>query len=395
MIDKKIISRIEWFAKNKINAFAPTISPAPKNFDLNEIESIYEALNYFVNNNISDVIIQKKYMGSYCDIYLHRNLEETYFVSRNGYVIKHIDLNEAKESLKELHVDLLNKYPDFNVMIISSELMPWKALGKGLIEEEFYGYLESKKIHNDFLKNNNLYEKIEQIKNNDTFVNYISDKKTLSKQELNEKYKQHIIRQYDSLEKLVILDLNQDKNAIDLYEKQINHFYEGDKIYFKPFNIQKIINLDGSEFLPNTNLTYSIVNNDYFININDLNKDNIQSYYEYVKNWLNTLTNDLEEGIVIKPSKQYIKGIVPGFKIRNNNYLTMIYGLNFFKDFEYYIKKRNIKSKMECSINDWEINWQMLNVKYNSLNNKNYLIKLLLLKRIENENIENTLDKRL
>ena len=40
MEDKTLIKkRIDWFCKNKINAFSPTISPAPKSVERNEIEN--------------------------------------------------------------------------------------------------------------------------------------------------------------------------------------------------------------------------------------------------------------------------------------------------------------------------------------------------------------------
>ena len=50
---------------------------------------------------------------------------------------------------------------------------------------------------------------------------------------------------------------------------------------------------------------------------------------------------------------------------------------------------------MECSINDWLINWEMLNVKYADIHTDNYLLKNLLFNRIMGEQVEATLDVRL
>ena len=111
--------------------------------------------------------------------------------------------------------------------------------------------------------------------------------------------------------------------------------------------------------------------------------------------FFDALTTENEEGIMIKPAKSYVKGLPPCFKVRNNNYLTMIYGINFNANFEYYLERRNIKRKLEQSINGWEINQQMLEIPYKALNAENYLMKLLLLKPINNEEIEKTLDPRL
>jgi len=73
----------------------------------------------------------------------------------------------------------------------------------------------------------------------------------------------------------------------------------------------------------------------------------------------------------------------------------MIYGVNFHNDFEHYLDKRNIRKKLEQSINGWEINQKMLQIPYKNLNEENYLMKLLLLKRINDEEIEKNLDPRL
>lgn len=104
MEDKTLIKkRIDWFCKNKINAFSPTISPAPKSVERNEIESLYEGILWFVLNGVKEIVIEKKYMGSYCDIYLHKRLEDTYLVSRNGYKINHLDQEQCLRALQGLH----------------------------------------------------------------------------------------------------------------------------------------------------------------------------------------------------------------------------------------------------------------------------------------------------
>ena len=107
MEDKTLIKkRIDWFCRNKINAFSPTISPAPKSVERNEIESLYEGLLWFVRNGVREVVIEKKYMGSYCDIYLHKHLEESYLVSRNGYKINYLDKEKCLTALRPLHARL-------------------------------------------------------------------------------------------------------------------------------------------------------------------------------------------------------------------------------------------------------------------------------------------------
>lgn len=394
MLDYRVKNRIEWFCKNKINDFSPTISPAPKSKTKNEIESIEEAVNYYLEKGVNEFVVQKKYMGSYCTIYLKRNIEETYFVSRNGFKMDHIDVEKAINSLKDLHVKMVITFPDFETILIASELLPWKVLGAGLIEKEFTGYHDALKTHNLYLQSSGLIEKLESVKESEAFTQYISDKKQLSKKQFGSKHKTHIVRQYEALANVKIPDAAKQEESLKVFKNQIDTFGDEAEIHFKPFTILKVINSSDDEVLPNSNLTYELVNDDAFLHveITDLNKEEklgeIYSFFE-------KLTKDNEEGIMIKPVQNYIKNLPPCFKVRNNNYLTMIYGVNFHQDFDHYLEKRNVKKKLEQSINGWEINQKMLQIPYKDLEEENYLMRLLLLKRINNEEIEKTLDPRL
>ncbi|WP_269236975.1 hypothetical protein [Flavobacterium flavigenum] len=394
MLDYKVRNRIEWFCKNKINDFSPTISPAPKSKAKNEIESIEEAINYYMKNGVAEFVVQKKYMGSYCTIYLKRNLEETYFVSRNGFKMDHIDVEKAINSLEELHAKMLLTFPNFETILIASELLPWKVLGAGLIDKEFTGYYDALQTHNDYLKTSGLLEKLASVKEDTLFTEYLSDKKKLSRKEFSSKHKTHIVRQYEALSTVKIPDLGKQQESLQVFKNQIETFGNEGEIHFKPFTILKVVGVSGEESIPNSNLTYGLVNDDSFLHleITDLNKEEklaeIYSFFE-------KLTEANEEGIMIKPVQNYIKNVPPCFKVRNNNYLTMIYGVNFHQDFDHYLDKRNIKKKLEQSINGWEINQKMLQIPYKDLEEENYLMRLLLLKRINNEEIEKTLDPRL
>ncbi|HEU4495500.1 MAG TPA: hypothetical protein VFR70_00455, partial [Flavobacterium sp.] len=224
MLDYKVRNRIDWFCKNKINDFSPTISPAPKSKARNEIESIEEAVNYYLAKGITEFVVQKKYMGSYCTIYLKRNLKNTYFVSRNGFRMEHIDLEKAIDSLKGLHAKMLANFPDFDTLLVASELLPWKILGSGLIEKEFTGYHDALQVHNNYLKFSGLLEKLASVKNGESFTAYMSDKKQLSRKEFGSRYKSHVIRQYEALAAVKIPDLDKQEESLDVFKKQIDIF---------------------------------------------------------------------------------------------------------------------------------------------------------------------------
>lgn len=394
MIDFKIRKRIDWFCINKVNDFSPTISPAPKNNVANEIESVREAIAYYLKNGVTEMVVQKKYMGSYCTIYLKRNLEETYFISRNGHKIEHIDLEKAIASISELHQKMLVEFPDFDTILIASELLPWKVLGGGLIEKEFVGYYDALQTQNSYLASSGLLEKIQEVKESELFTAFSTDKVNLKAKEFKSKYKSHIIRQYQALMEMKLPELEKQILSLAVFKSQIDTFGKEETVHFKPFTVLKVVSESGKELIPNSNLTYALVNDDAFLHLK-FTTENTEEHIKMVYTFFEKLAAENEEGIMIKPMENYIKGLSPCFKVRNNNYLTMIYGVNFHQDFDHYLDKRKIGRKLEQSINGWEINQKMLQIPYRSLNEENYLMKLLVLKRINNEEIEKNLDPRL
>ena len=390
---KKLKNRIDWFCANKINAFSPTISPAPKSIPRNEIESIYEGICYFYERGITEIVVQRKYMGSYCDIYLKKDLNETYFVSRNGYLVTHINLEQAKQACSELHSRF--DWNNLQTVIIQSEMMPWSALGKGLIDNEFIGYLNVHQNHCNHLEHSGLYAKIAAAKQSEPYRQYVDYKAEHSMNEVKKHFPSHVIRQYESLAAFKILDLENYRKYINIYAAQVAHFGQTGAIHFKPFNVLKKVFDDGTEWIVNDNLSYREVNDDECLVLPTGNEAEMNRSVEKVYEWFAQLEAKNEEGIVIKPRQAFIKNLPPALKIRNNNYLVMIYGVDFQTNYPHYINKRRITRKLQCSINDWMLNWDMLHVKYADIDKENYLFKNLIFDRIMGEQAEVTLDTRL
>lgn len=394
MDDKAIIKkRIDWFCKNKINAFSPTISPAPKSAERNEIESLYEGLRWFVDRGVNELLVQKKYMGSYCDIYLHKELTDSYLVSRNGYKINHLNRTQWLAALTDLHARF--SWSDTAIRIIQSELMPWSALGKGLIANEFSAYYISHQIHANYLQQSDLYTKITQIRQKPEYKAFVADAKTLSSKELKDKYPNHIIRQYQSVRDMKLLDLPNYAKNISLFKKELDIFGKEAPIYFKPFNILKEIKDDGTEGFVNDNLSFQQINDDEFLHYTFADEADFEAKYTEIRAWVDKMNANEEEGVVIKPRKAFLPAMPPAFKVRNNNYLTLIYGVDFQDRLQEQINKRNIKGKLKCSINDWAINAKLLQTPYADIHEENYEFKNLVLDRILGEEIENQLDSRL
>ena len=394
MEDKTLIKkRIDWFCKNKINAFFPTISPAPKSVESNEIESLYEGILWFVLNGVKEIVIEKKYMGSYCDIYLHRRLEDTYLVSRNGYKINHLDQEQCLRALQGLHDRF--SWDGVELRIIQSELMPWSILGKGLINNEFSAYYISHEIHAEYLVQSSLYEKLQKIQQEPAYLSFVADAKVLSAKELKDKYPMHIIRQYQSIRDFKFLDLSHYQQNIQLFKRQLDIFGKEAAPFFKPFNILKEVYTDGREHFVNDNLSFQQINDDDFLHYQFADREDFEAKYPQIRAWVDQVNQSDEEGVVIKPRTAFLPGMPPAFKVRNNDYLTLVYGVDFQDRLQEQIAKRNIKGKLRCSINDWAINAKLLAIPYSELGEENYELKNLVLDRILGEEIENQLDSRL
>jgi hypothetical protein len=390
---RKIQSRINWMGEHKINAFSPTIAPAPKSIERHEIESIYEGLRYYVKNGVQDIVVQKKYMGSYCDIYLHKDMDETYFVSRNGHKIEHINLTEAKIACEELYSRF--DWTELELVIIQAELMPWDVLGKGLIEKEFEGYLNAHKEHLAFIRQSHLFEKLLKVRSGAVYTEFQNDRKALRGAAFREKYPGHVIRQYSALRELDIPDMEQYATGITIFKQQVMHHGQEAAIHFKPFNILKKVYSDGHEEISNDNHTYRQVNDDEMKVLHIASEAEIAEKAALIYEWFDSLSGEMEEGIVIKPAQAFVKNIAPALKVRNNNYLTMIYGIHFQSELEHQIRKRSIRAKLSCSINDWAINYQLLQIPYREINPDNYYYKNLVLDRILEEAAESQLDPAL
>lgn len=401
--DRRIYSAI----KNKIAHFAPTISPAPKDMEYGHIESIKMALEYYKELGVDKVVLQPKYMGSYCDIEICRDIEESRFISKRGFLINHVDKTELLEALQPFHNSIFS-HPDnitLSKILIASELMPWSVLGSKLIERDFNSYYECMKSHLQYLKDTNLLEHIKLLKSNPQIVTFESDEKVLSKKDLYSKYPDHYVRRtFRALNDINLIDVDWYQTGIQIYEHQLHLYAKQGKVEIKPFAILKYFYLDGSEEIQENNpdnlKEYGLMDNFIVVDLND--PEAYEKCWEFNNNVLNIqhdVGNEIwtynAEGIMIKPYKMWIPNCVPALKVRNDQYLHLIYGVNFGVDYDYYIDRRKVGKKIKCSINEWNISQQLLRINEKDISKDNDAYVNLIINRIKEEYYENQLDTRL
>jgi hypothetical protein len=152
---------------------------------------------------------------------------------------------------------------------------------------------------------------------------------------------------------------------------------------------------DGRNEIVNDNLSYASISQDAHLQFTIENEEELDIKTKEVNEWYQNLVATFEEGIMIKPRTCFIKGLPPAFKVRNNAYLTLIYGVDFQTEYARNIQRRRTDEKLKCSIFDWMINWELLKVDFADIHPENYFYKNLLYDRIMQENKEMNLDHRL
>lgn len=382
---QKIDSRVHWMIQNGLNHWAGTISPAPKSIDHNEIESLREGIDYY-RPYCDELILQPKFMGSYCAIYLNSDHSKTKFFSRNGYLIKHLNQDELLHASKELHSILFKNKTNIDTIIVESELMPWRILGTNLIDREFGNYY---RLHKDFMNyidplNSDIHSKMMKLRITDLYKQYKLDP---SKLKPHEKRQMSGVDIYFNTFK-VITDY---EDNLNLFKRQLDEYGKEDDLHFEPFNIVKYIYNDGSENIIQSNLSFTLIN-DHETCILKLNDPDI---YNKAYNYYFSILEKNMEGIMIKPVQSNLINIPHGLKVRTNDYLQLIYGIDFNRNLDYYLKKRNTKWKMRQAIQDYELHCQLIRIKEKDLHENNKHYKNLLYKVIDGEKFNKTLDGRL
>lgn len=392
--------KLRWLAKNKVNFISGTMCPANKHNDT--LESIDQALDYYKSKGIEKVMLQIKYMGSRCNVYLFDNPEKSYAVTRNGNIIRNLDLTEVYKKLR-LRPVISNyfKENDLELMILDGELMPWSALGGGLIENVFQTINKGISSELEFLETNNFETHLEKLTNQYSQSNFKADSHTMKKDDLYAKYGAQKYEAYKILSDFYMPPLNSLKvhhklysEQLDIYAKPFNK--DTEKPTYKSFSILKSVKKNGDEihYFDSDNETLFRMANDMQYVVCNMTPEGYtvaRQFYEFVSNQLHL------EGVVIKPFKVDNKDCAPYIKVRNPLYLTIIYGYDYLTTIKYnhLLRKKDIRLKLKTSIEEWNIGKELLQIPYKDINENNKKYNSLMTKMIVEVKKEENLDPRL
>ena len=89
---RKVVNRI---VRGEVNFLSGTVAPAKSDPQTMDIESIAHGFEHYAKRGVKQVVVQVKYMGSRGQIYVNKDLDKCFAVSRNGFKINHVDLTDV------------------------------------------------------------------------------------------------------------------------------------------------------------------------------------------------------------------------------------------------------------------------------------------------------------
>lgn len=307
--------QLRMYKRNGIRYISGTMAPAPS--DSTSIESLEAGLDMFLKRGCEKVVIQPKFMGSRCQVYLTRgDLGKCFAVSRNGYRI-----SDGIPGVREAIAKILHDHEQFHdwkeTLILDGELLPWSTLGEGLIEYQFHQYAKS------------VQSELVELANDPLFQNF------------------DIGKEFNTTKRLELLEVF--NTQLELYGKK-------EEVRYQPF---AVLSVDGkaSELDNHSSFQDSGEQQDFRSMIFDLTKDYT---YESIKSLFKLYTTeDHMEGIVIKPLEM-TPGMIPYMKVRNEDYLTLVYGYDYKMRYDQLRERKNVSGKLKMSIKEHALATEML-----------------------------------
>jgi KaiC/GvpD/RAD55 family RecA-like ATPase len=340
IMDKRLLRQA---AENGVKYISGTMAPAPSTED--DLESLDEGFEFYRRRGVTRVVMQPKFMGSRGQIYLRRGGDvsdpknQTMAVSRGGWRVNHV------EGLEELMAGLTAEggqlaHLDFErEAIVDGEITPWAALGKGLIDRDYTTY--------------------------EALVG--SELAALDKDEV---FKGYAVGQ--------VFDTKARLRHFDTFKKALARYSQQGPVKFEPFDILSIDGVVPQWAKADPYDAYLGVSTKSDAEVVDLSSEgSVREAHAYFKK----LTVDQGmEGVVLKPLQATIgkteTGYIPPYlKVRSKEYLTLIYGYDYFMRYQRLCHQKRISKKVQLSVQEYELGQAMLTAEPEKF--KEYAVKML------------------
>lgn len=322
--DLRLIKQVK---KNNVRYISGTMAPAPSSDT--EIEPLEKAFEWFLKDGVDKVILEPKFMGSRCQVYLFKSgPENTFATSRRGWKIRSLENATPEEyqtfleSVWNEHKSLVEEHGD---MILDGELMPWYSLGKDLIEREFQPYGEL------------VFNELGLLRNDKGLLGLTNFEPSL---QLNERLEGGV-----------------------RYLKALVEYANVGKPEFKAFDVLWTSKGELENF---SHLVKWAVLNLEPITVVDLKNELSR---RQAANFFKELTVSKKmEGVVVKPlvpakdTEGNEKSGIPYMKVRSEDYLHLVYGYDYLLSDKYQalVRQKKVGSKVSLSIKEYELGMRML-----------------------------------
>lgn len=203
-------------------------------------------------------------------------------------------------------------------LLLDGELLPWHALGKGLIENEFTPYRELVQLHLDTLKDDEVFHSLD------------------------------IGKGYQTADRLILAGV---------FSEVLDRFAKPGDLSFKPFDI---LSVDGVTPTASAAEKFAAVNEDDVYIVDLENPEAWMKAYEFFEKV--TVAKGME-GVVSKPLEGAMEpGTPPYMKVRAPDYLTLVYGYDYLLEDKYraLCQQKNISGKMKLAIKEHSLATEML-----------------------------------
>ncbi|AIQ62484.1 hypothetical protein PSTEL_04575 [Paenibacillus stellifer] len=165
----------------------------------------------------------------------------------------------------------------------------------------------------------------------------------MPKSALSDKYGSFIYQNYKHIHDIQgsYVPLAEHLEAYYTYQQQMELYAQDEDMVYKPFALLKLVYEDGHEEIPDwkTSEMYGFLSEDEALTLDLSEPDALEKAESYFSRL--TLENGME-GIVIKP-EVWDGSTVPYMKVRNLDYLSIIYGYDYKFPYKY---RKLLKQKM-------------------------------------------------
>lgn len=255
------------------------------------------------------------------------------------------------------------------MLILDGELLPWKALGERLIDRQFKPIEKALETELAYLKQNGFEEAYNKLIVQYNESGFEKDQHHIAKSTLSDKYGSSVYQNYKYVHDIreTYVPLSEHIEAFHTYKRQLELYAEDEAMEYKPFAVLKIIYEDGKEQLPEwkTSEMYRFLSVDEALTLDLSDPDCLDKAERYFTQL--TMENHME-GIVIKP-EIWDGAMVPYMKVRNSDYLSIIYGYDYKFPHKYrkLLRQKNVHQKLRTSLNEYQLGMKLLAVPFDEI----------------------------